>query len=342
MIHTTIISLDLAKSVIQACKVSKHGEIVFNKAMSPTKIKELLANTAPCIIAMEGCGSFHYWARYAQKFGHEVRGMNPKKVKPFVSKQKTDKNDAIGISVASSQIGMTFCLVKTEEQQTIQSIQTSRKWFDKTLTSVNNHIRALCYEYGFTIAKGKKSLREKMVTYLAPEATDLSVPIKNVLQGLWSHYQEIEEQLKAITLQLKSLVNQSEQCKRLMKLEGVAHISAAGLASSLGDGKEFKNGREASVYLGATPKQHSSGGKVVMVGISKSGDNSLRSVLYQGALSVICKLPEIPITQKQQWLIQLVHRVGIKRACIALVNKTIRTAWALLRYDTEYKPTAAI
>ena len=337
MKHNTIIALDLAKSIIQACKVSKHGEIVFNKAMSPNKVKELIANTSPCIIAMEGCGSFHYWARYAQKFGHEIRGMNPKKVKPFISQQKTDKNDAIGIAVAANQIGMTFCLVKNEAQQEILAIQTSRKWLDKTLTSMSNHIRALCYEYGLTMAKGKKSLRESMASYMTDESTLLSEPIKQLLLPLWLHYQETEKQHKVVTLQLKTLVNQSEPCQRLMKLEGVSHIGAAGLLSSLGNGSSFKNGRQASVYLGATPKQHSSGGKVIMIGISKSGDNSLRSVLYQGALSIICRLPKVPKTLKQQWLINLVCRVGIKRACIALVNKTIRTAWALLSQGSEYK-----
>jgi transposase len=337
MKHRTIISLDLAKNVIQACKISQHGEIAFNKAMSPARVKQLLATSSPCIVAMEGCGSFHYWARYAQQYGHEVRGMNAKKVKPFVSNQKTDANDAIGIGVAAVQVGMSFCVVKNESQQNIQSITTSRKWLDKTMTSLSNHIRALCYEYGITIAKGRKSLTAAMAERLSPSCSALSEPIKQLLRSLWSHYLEVTKQYKEVSLQLTAIVKQSEPCKRLMALEGVAYIGAAGLLSSLGNGTHFKNGRAASVYLGATPKQQSSGGKVIMVGINKSGDNSLRTVLYQGALSVISKLPEVPKTLKQQWLISLVKRVGTKRACIALVNKTIRTAWAMLSHGTEYK-----
>jgi transposase len=127
--------------------------------MKPKKISELLANTAPCIIAMEGCGSFHHWGRIAQKYGHEVKGMPANKVKPYISAQKTDANDAMGIAVASSQLNMTFSPVKSIEQQSLQSIRTSRKFLDKTLTSTSNNIRGLCYKHSIRIGKGKKNRR---------------------------------------------------------------------------------------------------------------------------------------------------------------------------------------
>lgn len=158
----TVISLDLAKTVIQIAKVSQHGEIEYNKAQSPDKIRATLAKSKPCIVAMEGCGSAQYWARYAQECGHEVRMMSPRKVKPYVAGQKNDANDAIGIAIASSQPTMTFAPIKTLEQQTIQSINTSRKFLDKTVTALSNHIRGIVYEYGQTIPKGVKGLKERM------------------------------------------------------------------------------------------------------------------------------------------------------------------------------------
>lgn len=338
MTNRTVLSLDLAKRVIQVAKFTQDAVIQFNKPMSPAAVKELLANSKPCIVAMEGCGSFHYWGRLAKQYGHEVRAMPPIKVKPFIGKQKTDANDTIGIFVACRQPNMTFCPVKSVEQQTIQAIQTSRRLLDRTAKSINNHIGALLYEYGFTFKKGNKALREAMALYLDPLSDVLSPPIKATLEVLWQQYQDTVKQFDTLNQQLSTHVSQSEPCKRLMALEGVGEIGAAGLYASLGDGSGFQNGRHASVYVGVTPKQHSSGGKVIMLGIDKKGgDKSLRATLYFGALAVIRQLPTEPITRKQEWLLALVKRVGVKRACIALANKTIRTAWAILRYSQTYQ-----
>lgn len=338
--NRTVISLDLAKRVIQVAKFTQDAVIQYNKPMSPAAVVKLLSNTKPCIVAMEGCGSFHYWGQVAARFGHEVRAMPPIKVKPFIGRQKTDANDAVGIYVASRQPNMTFCPVKSVEQQTIQSIQTSRRLLERTLKSTANHIGALLYEYGISFAKGNKALREAMSRYLAPECDEVSAPIKAVLAVMWSQFQITNTHLETLSKQLRQHVAQSEPCKRLMALEGVGEIGAAGLYATLGDGSGFKNGRHASVYVGVTPKQHSSGGKVVMLGIDKrGGDKSLRATLYLGALAAIIRLPPEPTTEKQRWLIALIKRVGIKRACIALVNKTVRTAWALLRYSQPYQST---
>jgi transposase len=340
MINRTVISLDLAKRVIQVGKITRDGEILFNKPMSTKAVRKILAESKPCIVAMEGCGSFHYWGRLAEQYGHEVRAMPPIKVKPFIGKQKTDANDTVGIYVACGQPNMTFCPVKSFEQQTIQSLQTSRRMLERILKATGNHIGALLYEYGFTFAKGKKALREAMAKYLDPLSNELTVPIKAVLTVLWQQYQSTAEQFDLLSTQLRQHVTQSEPCQRLMDLEGVGEIGAAGLYASLGDGRGFKNGRHASVYIGVTPKQHSSGGKVVMLGIDKrGGDKSLRATLFLGALSLITSLPSEPTTEKQRWLIALIKRAGVKRACIALVNKTVRTAWALLRYSQPYQST---
>jgi transposase len=340
MKHTTI-SLGLAKIVIQVCHIDRQGEILFNKPMFPEKTEQFLGQAKPCVVAMEGCGSFHHWARLAQKHGHTVKGMSPKHVKPFISKQKTDANDAIGIAIASSQISMPLCQVKTVEQQSLQSLQVSRKWFDKTITSLGNHMRALCYEFGATIAKSKVALRHRILAWLDDEDIALPHAIKRILGVLWEQYTTLSEQKNTLTKQIEVAAADSPQCQQLMKIEGIGSIGAVGLVSSLGDGRGFKNGRHASVYIGATPKQFSSGGKVIMLGINKhGGDKALRSVLYQGAMSVISRLPDVAQTYKQQWLIELVRRVGLKRACVALINKNIRTAWALLFHQTDYQVQA--
>jgi transposase len=334
----TVISLDLAKRVIQVAKISRAGELLFNKTMSPDKLREFLAKQKSSLVVMEGCGSCHYWARFSNTCGHKAKIIAPKAVKPYVSGQKTDANDAIGIAVASQQLGMSFCPIKSVEQQTLLSVDTSRKFLDKSKTALNNHLRGLFYEFGIVVNLGEKGLRESVTYHLDSDSTALPSILKQTIIHLWEHYLTTVAQLKKLSQLLSNLVKQHEPSRRLMALEGVGEISAAGLIASLGDGSAYKNGRNAAVYVGATPKQHSSGGKVKMIGISKNGNYSLRSTLYIGALSVISRLPAEPKTQKQAWLIKLVQRAGVKRACIALVNKTVRTAWAMLKHGSEYQP----
>ena len=187
--------------------------------------------------------------------------------------------------------------------------------------------------------KGRKSLRETIAIFFDDLDTRLPLCLKNTLRLLWERYTLTVAQLKETEEHKAAVVKQLEPCKRLMALEGIGNVCASMLYANIGDGKEFKNGREASVYIGLTPKQHSSGGKTYMRGIDKQGGNKeLRAALYQGALSVISRLPSEPRTHKEAWLLELVKRVGIKRACIALANKTVRTAWALLATGKSYEP----
>ena len=339
MKNSNVIGIDLAKNVIQVCKIDKHGELTSNKAISPSKLKALLANSTPSIVAMEGCGACHYWARLAQTYGHDVRIISPRRVKAFLQGHKTDANDALAIAIASTQFGMVFSQVKKEEQQSLQTLETSRKFLDKELTALNNHLRAYLYEYGITMNKGQRSLRETIVIVLDTLDTRLPMCLKSTLKLLWERYQLTVVQLKGTEKYRAMLVKQLEPCKRLMALEGIGEVCASMLYASMGDGREFKNGRQASVYIGLTPKQHSSGGKTYMTGIDKKGgDKALRAALYQGALSVISRLPSEPRTVKEAWLLKLIERVGVKRACIALANKTVRTAWALLATGKSYEP----
>ena len=178
-----------------------------------------------------------------------------------------------------------------------------------------------------------------MIDVTGDTETKLPTCLKSTLRILWDRYKDTELEISKLEKTRNSLVRQLEPCKRLTQLDGVGDVCAAKLYASLGDGSGFKNGRAASVYVGVTPKQHSSGGKTHMMGINKhGGDKELRAALYQGALAVITRLPAEPKTQKQAWLIALVQRAGIKKTCIALANKTVRTAWILLSSGQDYKP----
>jgi transposase len=339
MNNRNVIAIDLAKTILQGCVISIHGELVSNKAYSVSKLKELLINSAPSDVVMEGCGSCHYWGRFAQKHGHAVKIINPRKIKAYRQGHKTDANDALAIAAAYRHIGIRFCPVKSEEQQTMQTLETSRQLLSRHLTAMGNHLRAYIYEYGIVMRKGRKSLGQTMSCILDEEESRLPECLKATLRSLWEQYQHTEEKLKLIAKEKAAIVRQFEPCRRLLALEGVGEVGASLLYINIGDGSEFKNGRQAAACVGVTPKQHSSGGKTIMIGIEKHGGiKELRRVLYQGALAVISQLPDEPRTAKEQWLINLVKRAGIRRSCIALANKTVRTSWAILSSGKSYQP----
>lgn len=224
-----VIGLDLAKNVIHVCKISSDGELIYNKAVSPSKLRELLVKEKSSIVALEGCGSCHYWGRLAQQYGHDVRMISPKKVKAFLQGHKTDANDALAIAVASIQVGMIFSQLKSEEQQIIQTVEKTRKFLDKSLTALSNHIRAFMYEYGITSPLGKKGLSETVTPVVSNEDHRLPVNLQDLLTLLWERYKVTLEHLTANEKIREALVNTIEPCRRLLDLASVGPVGAARL-----------------------------------------------------------------------------------------------------------------
>ena len=157
----------------------------------------------------------------------------------------------------------------------------------------------------------------------------------------WTHWLSLEESLKNSHKLLVQQSKENEACKRLEKLQGVGTKNALGLYVAIGNGKHFKNGREASACIGLIPKQFSTGGKVNMKGIGKfKGNQKLRSSLIVGAMSMVIALEKREAkTDKERWLKAITERRGKGRAAVALVlaNKTVRTAWAMLHNDEPYQ-----
>ena len=335
------IGVDLAKNVIQVSVVSPSNKELLNRALTRTKFKEFLAKQQPALVAFEACASSHYWARTAQRHGHDVRILPALSVAPFRQGHKTDQNDALAVAEAAVRPNLKVAPIKSLDQQGLQSIQRSRELLVQERTALSNHIRGLLFEFGIVMPKGFATLHARIPEILEDGENEVPHIFRSTLQLMYRRLLALKEDLDVLTRQIEQLVQANDACKRLLDIEGVGPISAVLLYATLGSGEAFHSGKEFSAYLGLTPKQYSSGGKTKLIGLSRHVANKrLRAVLIQGARSYIHRVKE-PKTTKDQWLLAMVDRSGYGKASVALANKNVRTAWAMLTKGTEYKRVAA-
>jgi transposase len=291
---------------------------------------------------MEACGSANYWGREFEKLGHKVKLINPKYVKPYVKRNKNDMNDAAGIAAAARDPEMRFCSVKTEAQQDVQSIHRMRKLLVQQRTALANQIRGVLAEYGITMPQGVNQIRKNLSEILGDNPNDLSTSMLDCLLELYEHFKYLDEQIAGYDKKIKILFRKDETCKKLATIPGIGELGATILASILGTGTAFKNGRHFAAFLGLVPKQHSSGEKERLLGISKGGDTYIRTLLVHGARAVLLWVNK-KTDHQSMWLKNLVIRRGKNKASVALANKMARTAWAVVSrncdYDPNYKPT---
>lgn len=330
------IGVDLAKNIIQISVISPSNKELQNRALTRKKFTAFLIKQSPSLVAFEACATAHYWARLALTQGHQVKILPALSVHPFRQGHKTDHNDALAIAEAARRPNIKEAPLKGIEQQGLQAVQRSRELLVQERTALSNHIRSLLMEFGVVIPKGFASLHQYLPQVLEDGENEVPDMYRPTLQRLYRRLCVIREDIAFITEQIDTLVKVHPACHGLMALEGVGPISAILLYATLGTGEAFKNGREFSAYIGLTPKQYSSGGKTNLVGISRYVANKrLRAVLIQGARAYIHRIKE-PKTAKDKWLLALIQRAGYGRAAVALANKNVRTAWALLTQGTPY------
>lgn len=336
MAQLNTIGVDLAKNVIQVSVVTPRGKELSNKSLTRMKFSEFLVTQTPSLVAFEACASSHHWARKAKEAGHTVRILPAISVAPFRQGHKTDQNDALAVAEAAIRPHIKEAPMKSLEQQGLQAIQRSREMLIRDRTAVSNHIRGLLLEFGIPIPKGFCHLHRAVPDILEDGENGVPDMFRPTLNLMHERLVQIKRDIDQLTQQIESLVRANDACQRLLDIEGVGPISAVLLYATLGSGEAFHNGREFSAYLGLTPKQYSSGGKTNLIGISRYVANKrLRAVLIQGARAYIHRIKE-PKTPKDKWLLAMVDRAGYGKASVALANKNVRTAWAMLTRGTEY------
>ena len=330
------IGIDLAKAIFQIHGVNEHGKCLFNKQLKRAQMISFFANLPPCLVGMEACSSAHYWARKLQGLGHTVKLMAPQFVKPYVKTNKNDAADAEAVCEAVSRPNMRFVPMKSSEQLAVLALHRARQGFVKARTAQANQLRGLLAEHGIIIPKGIAHIGKHLPEILEEYENGLPGTFRQLLERLGEHLKALDRQVQELEVQLQSWHREHVASKKLAQIPGIGPITASALIASVGDAKNFKNGRQLAAWLGLVPRQHSSGGKQTLLGISKRGDSYLRTLLIHGARAVL-RVAEREAQHANSWLAGVMGRRNHNVAAVALANKNARIVWALLAQEREYE-----
>jgi len=328
--------IDLAKNVFAIHGVDVHGRTILRKQLRRQDMAAFFARMEPCLIGMEACASAHYWARKLTELGHTVKLMAPQFVNPYVKTNKNDAVDAEAICEAVSRPTMRFVAIKTPDQQALLALHRARQGFVKARTAQVNQIRGLLGEFGIVIPQGIGHVFEELPFILDQIEETLPASFGHLLRRLGKNLEELDQQVGELEAEIKQWHRQSEACRKIADIPGVGPITATAIVASVGDAREFQNGRQLAAWLGLVPRQHSSGGKQTLLGISKRGDAYLRTLLIHGARAVI-QAAARKVIAAQSWLGKLIARRNKNVAAVALANKNARIIWALLAKERKFR-----
>lgn len=333
----TTVGIDLAKNVFQVHGVDERGKAVLKRQLRRQQVMQFFANLPPVVIGLEACGSAHHWARTLTRLGHVVRLISPQFVKPYVKTNKNDAADAEAICEAVSRPNMRFVPVKNVEQQAVLALHRARQGFVKARTAQANQIRGLLAEFGLIIPKGIAHIARCVPDLLEDASKELPSSFRALLRKLTEHLQELGRQADEIEQQITTWHRQNALSQRIIAVPGIGPITASAVVATVGDAKNFANGRQFAAWLGLVPRQHSTGGKQVLQGMSKRGDVYLRTLLIHGARAVITRARSRRTSSPAAgWLGRLIDRRNVNVATVALANKNARVVWALLARDREF------
>jgi len=340
--NITRVGVDIAKSVFHIHAVDRHDAVQWRGKYSRDKWLDAIKKRVPegAVIAMEACASSHHWARQLQASGYQVRLIAAQFVKPYVKSNKNDQVDAAAICEAVGRPHMRFVPVKSVSQQDIQATHRVRTELVHQRTAKANQIRGLVGEYGLVAPLGITQLRAALPCWLEDADNELTHEFRVVLAGLAEDLQHLDDRITALTDRIQQHAQTDPIAKRLLNLRGVGKVTASALAGALSDAKTFKRGRDFAASLGLTPRQHSTGGRDRLLGISKRGDSYLRTLLVHGARAVL-RYSKGKDDNLSRWIQQLAERKHSNVAVVALANKTARIAWAITHGGVDYEPSMA-
>lgn len=334
-----VLGIDLAKNVFQLHGVDRQGRAIFKRRVMRDQLLSVLAGIEPCTVAIEACTGAFCWARKFEAIGPRVKVISPQYVKPFVRRQKNDNNDAEAICTAARQPQIPLVPKKSVEQQDIQALHRARQRMVNHRTAVVSQIRGLLLDRGFAFAKSITRARRMIPQILADRANELTEMARETIGELWDLLCDLDRRIATFDAKIQAVFKASAVCQRVARIKGVGPKTATAIVAAVGNGAEFKNGRHMAAWLGLVPRQHSSGDRQLMMGISKRGSQHLRSLLVHGARAVV-RTAGSKTDPLNLWAKQLQERRGFNRATVAVANKNARIIWAVLRTGEPYRAAA--
>ena len=333
----TVIGIDLAKNVFAVHGINSAGKsVLVRPSVRREQLLDMLAQLPPCIIGMEACSGAHHWARHLVKLGHTPKLMAPKFVAPYRMQGKcgkNDANDAVAICEAVMRPNMRFVPIKSEDAQATLAVHRVRQGFIEERTATINRIRGLMSEFGIVLPQKADTIRRG--AHMCVER--LPGWAGRAIADLLSHLSALDERIGQYDEHLKQVARSDERSNRLMQIPGLGPTTATALLAAIGNGHDFKNGRQLAAWLGLTPGQYSSGGKIKLGRITKAGDRYLRTLLILGARAVLAAAAA-KTDRLSRWAIALRERIGYGKTLVAIAAKNARMVWAMLAKGNEFKP----
>lgn len=334
------IGIDLAKNVFYVVALGTGTSALWRKKLTRAKLISTFAQLPPSQVALEACGGAHYWARALQRMGHEVVMLPPQHVKGYARGQKNDYNDAFAIAEACAHGRIRPVRAKSVSEQDLQSFHQMRRQMVAEQTRVINQVRGLLAEYGVVIPQGKAAFAKALPRILGETNPELTPRMRELLHRQWEHFVALRDEVDWFNRQLTAQVKADEVCQRLMTVPAFGPVVASAFRNRVGDGLAFASGRALSAAVGLVPKQWTTGGQTILLGITKKGDSQLRSLVIHGARSVLqhAEGKDDPLSR---WALAVKARRGHNKAVVALANKLVRIAWAVVVSGERYQPRPA-
>ena len=334
-LHT--IGIDLGKTIFHLVGLNQRGEVMVRKKFSRAQLLRFTANRQVHLIGMEACGGSHFLAKALQQQGHEVRLIPPQYMKPFVKTNKNDFIDAEAIAEAVGRPSMRFVPIKSDDQLDMQSLHRVRERWVMRRTAVVNQIRSLLLERGITVPQGRCHLEALLPAILTGTEMKLSGVVRLLVAQLKLELDQLAARLEEADALIEQTAQENEACRRLDAIPGIGPVTATALLAAIGNGAAFRKGREFAAWVGLVPREHSTGGKQKLLGISRRGNSYLRKLFVQGARAVL-QFKEKQSSGLKAWLTNVSWRTHYNVVGVALANKLARTAWAVLAKGEVYRP----